>query len=583
MLAMFRALWLAVLVGLFGIRPLTAPEAAPGRSVQLPAAEATPGHPAPLTPAEHAAAQPMPPDPPGWLELSPTHRAMLTRLRVSVEAGVRPDDLAAPCWSEETDPAVMEAFHAVLDPAPPPASFQDSWRWSATATDGPGLAQGDPTTLTWSIVPDGTTVNGLFGEPVSPSALVAFLDGVYGSGPGGSDLTQRPWFAILQGEVDRWETFTGVRYVYEPADDGASVPSLPGALGVRGDVRIGGHPIDGDYGLLAYNYYPDGGDMVLDTSDGALEKMANESRRLRNTIAHELGHGLGLRHVCPRDQTKLMESIIAHLFDGAQFDDVLTVNRGYGDPAEYPSGNDQVATATDLGFIAAGDTAAVDAGIDDATDTDVFAFTIPDGMQVTISLAPQGDPYEVGPEAGDGSCPPGVLFDPRDRSDLAVELLDSAGTGAIARADNQPAGLPETISRQALPDGAGTYFVRITGDSAQVQLYRLEVGAEIAAAHVAVPGVEPAPALAVRAIPNPHRNSASLRFELPTASPLRVEIFDSSGRRVRLLADGPARAGLHELTWDGRRDDGAAAGAGVYFARLTTPASSRMIRIVRIR
>ena len=33
-------------------------------------------------------------------------------------------------------------------------------------------------------------------------------------------------------------------------------------------MRIGGVFIDGNSGVLAYNYFPDYGDMVLDTGDG---------------------------------------------------------------------------------------------------------------------------------------------------------------------------------------------------------------------------------------------------------------------------------------------------------------------------
>src|SRR5262249_32651945 len=57
-------------------------------------------------------------------------------------------------------------------------------RWDATATDGPGLNQGDATTLTWGLVADGTSVGFL-----GPSGLIARLDAHYGAGPGGPDLT----------------------------------------------------------------------------------------------------------------------------------------------------------------------------------------------------------------------------------------------------------------------------------------------------------------------------------------------------------------------------------------------------------
>ena len=59
--------------------------------------------------------------------------------------------------------------------------FEITNRWTATATDGGGLSLGDPTTLTWSVVPDGTSISGGIGEPAAPSNLRSFLDGIYGN------------------------------------------------------------------------------------------------------------------------------------------------------------------------------------------------------------------------------------------------------------------------------------------------------------------------------------------------------------------------------------------------------------------
>ncbi|MEM8681384.1 MAG: hypothetical protein AAGF97_18715, partial [Planctomycetota bacterium] len=39
--------------------------------------------------------------------------------------------------------------------------FQFGTRWSRTAVSGAGLTQGDPTTLTWGFVPDGTNIASL--------------------------------------------------------------------------------------------------------------------------------------------------------------------------------------------------------------------------------------------------------------------------------------------------------------------------------------------------------------------------------------------------------------------------------------
>ena len=64
-------------------------------------------------------------------------------------------------------------------------------RWTTTATNGSGLSQGDATTVTWSIVPDGTMIgafSGLPSEVATPSNLVAFLNGIYGTVSGNTEL-----------------------------------------------------------------------------------------------------------------------------------------------------------------------------------------------------------------------------------------------------------------------------------------------------------------------------------------------------------------------------------------------------------
>jgi hypothetical protein len=132
-------------------------------------------------------------------------------------------------------------------------------RWSYTATDGYVSSQGTPITLTWSIVPDGTPIGSGYGEPAAPSNLRSYLNGIYGN--------INTWLPVFQQVFDRWSQLTGVTYVFEPNDDGSTLVSLAGQLGVRADIRIGGHFIDGNFNVLAYNYYPNNGDMIIDTGD----------------------------------------------------------------------------------------------------------------------------------------------------------------------------------------------------------------------------------------------------------------------------------------------------------------------------
>jgi dipeptidyl aminopeptidase/acylaminoacyl peptidase len=61
---------------------------------------------------------------------------------------------------------------------------------------------------------------------------------------------------------------------------------------------------------------------------------------------------------------------------------------------------------------------------------------------------------------------------------------------------------------------------------------------------------------------------ARLRVWFPSATAMRLEIYDVSGRVVRLLHHGHVAAGEHEFTWDGMSASGRRASSGLYFARL---------------
>jgi hypothetical protein len=74
----------------------------------------------------------------------------------------------------------------------------------------------------------------------------------------------------------------------------------------------------------------------------------------------------------------------------------------------------------------------------------------------------------------------------------------------------------------------------------------------------------------------------SLRFALPHPGAVRLEVFDVAGRRVAMLVDGERGPGEHEIAWDGVTREGSAR-AGVFFARLQTPAGSDRATIVLAR
>jgi len=68
--------------------------------------------------------------------------------------------------------------------------------------------------------------------------------------------------------------------------------------------------------------------------------------------------------------------------------------------------------------------------------------------------------------------------------------------------------------------------------------------------------------------PNPLLGAGWIRYELPQAGAVTIEIADAAGRVVRHLRRPPQPAGWHRAAWDGADDAGAVLPAGVYLARV---------------
>jgi immune inhibitor A len=68
--------------------------------------------------------------------------------------------------------------------------------------------------------------------------------------------------------------------------------------------------------------------------------------------------------------------------------------------------------------------------------------------------------------------------------------------------------------------------------------------------------------------PNPFNPLTTIRFDLPAAGPVRLAVFDLSGRLVRVLVDEARAAGSYAARWDGTDERGEQRASGVYMCRL---------------
>jgi len=90
-------------------------------------------------------------------------------------------------------------------------------------------------------------------------------------------------------------------------------------------------------------------------------------------------------------------------------------------------------------------------------------------------------------------------------------------------------------------------------------------------------------ALRLAAAPNPFNPATVITMSLDGDGPVRLEIVDARGRRVRSLLDGPSAAGMRTVTWNGRDDEGRAVSAGVYVVRVTSSGRTASTRLVLVR
>jgi len=87
-------------------------------------------------------------------------------------------------------------------------------------------------------------------------------------------------------------------------------------------------------------------------------------------------------------------------------------------------------------------------------------------------------------------------------------------------------------------------------------------------------------ALFLRAAPNPFRGAATLQYRVPVLAPVRLVVYDLSGRAVRRLVMEEQPAGDYTIRWNGTDDASQHVGAGLYVYRLSVGARSASGKLV---
>jgi len=175
-------------------------------------------------------------------------------------------------------------------------------------------AMGTGATVTWSLMATGTSCASEF-VGCTISAL--------------SDFMPVGFMTAINAAFNAWSSVANITFVQVP-DDGAAFNAATSS----GDIRLGGHAMDGAGGTLAHGFYPPAngltaaGDIHFDTGDAWKLGFGGPGFDLFQVMAHELGHAIGLHHTAVPGS--LMNPFYSEAFSGPQADDIAGAQFIYG-------------------------------------------------------------------------------------------------------------------------------------------------------------------------------------------------------------------------------------------------------------
>lgn len=84
----------------------------------------------------------------------------------------------------------------------------------------------------------------------------------------------------------------------------------------------------------------------------------------------------------------------------------------------------------------------------------------------------------------------------------------------------------------------------------------------------------------LKVYPNPFNPQTGISYKLEASAQTEVSVYNLKGQKVRTLQNGASQPGEHNLSWDGRDDQGRDLAAGIYLIRLDAGKKSSMVKAV---
>ncbi len=83
--------------------------------------------------------------------------------------------------------------------------------------------------------------------------------------------------------------------------------------------------------------------------------------------------------------------------------------------------------------------------------------------------------------------------------------------------------------------------------------------------------------------PNPSNPETTIRYYLPSSTPLTLTIYNLSGQLIRTLVDGQRSAGSHSVIWDSTDDTGNPVASGIYLYRVEADGFAQTRKLILMR
>lgn len=166
-------------------------------------------------------------------------------------------------------------------------------------------------------------------------------------------------------------------------------------------------------------------------------------------------------------------------------------------------------------------------------------------------------------------------------SDACIAAAEAAG-GSAYRSSNQDVQVGALLSRWFFgPNPQLTvwqfYYTSSTAPELQITV-NAPTGNVITGINDPDPSSLPDRFMLYQNYPNPFNPATTIRYYLPTAERVSIEIFNVSGQKVATLVEARQTPGFHEVQFDASQ-----LASGVYIYRLTTPTQFAMKKMILIK